>query len=424
MAMHSAAILTRENKELRAANAKQKRKRERHRTYISQGEGLTIEEGMDRVRRGNEGKRGGIEQSEEQVQKRAARRCNGLGPLSLLVNLKRQILDKRLYTTPEDESHPLTYAPKKKGHYNASQSLTGRISDSPTFGRSKRIRLEDFGTIDEDNEQQAFTQPSSPPETELPEEIPDEILNEIPDPRTPTETLVVDFMVNLLGGISCLLQPLSYQSVCVANAFETIYQFGPVKNVSAFPNDIKFLARIDGSIPFSLPQNKNLPEMVIFEAKRAPRERGQGIAVKSQQSMEHVAYIWKRHEKDQVPRNPGVFHTFMIAQDYLSIYISIGVYNTEYLDYLFGQGNAPVAPPGAKIPFLQIQEFGPFNVNVRDEMESLTQIILCLIIWQLKPTNEGALIQNALGGVLGDSLSSFKNEGDPAISVFLVWLAK
>ncbi|OJD20143.1 hypothetical protein ACJ73_08527 [Blastomyces percursus] len=76
MAMHSAAILTRENKELRAANAKQKRKRERHRTYISQGEGLTIEEGMDRVRRGNEGKRGGIEQSEEQVQKRAARRCS------------------------------------------------------------------------------------------------------------------------------------------------------------------------------------------------------------------------------------------------------------------------------------------------------------------------------------------------------------
>lgn len=105
-------------------------------------------------------------------------------------------------------------------------------------------------------------------------------------------------MVNLLGGTACLLQPLAYRTVCVANAYETTYQFGPVRNAAS--DDIQFRASIGGSIPFSLPQDKSLPEMVIFEAKRAHRESGQGVAVMAQQSMEHVAYIWKRHERDSM----------------------------------------------------------------------------------------------------------------------------
>jgi hypothetical protein len=76
MAMHSAAILARENRELKAANAKQKRKREAHRTYISQGEGLTVEEGIDRVRRANKEEREVIEQADSQPRKRAVQRCS------------------------------------------------------------------------------------------------------------------------------------------------------------------------------------------------------------------------------------------------------------------------------------------------------------------------------------------------------------
>lgn len=86
----------------------------------------------------------------------------------------------------------------------------------------------------------------------------------------------------------------------------------------------------------------------------------------------------------------------MIAQDFLSFYISIGTYDKEYLDYIFGPGHRPVIPPSGKKPFLRIQEFGPFRVDERDEMESLVHIILCLIIRQLEPTNEGVLIQKAL----------------------------
>ncbi|OJD26687.1 hypothetical protein ACJ73_01918 [Blastomyces percursus] len=74
---------------------------------------------------------------------------------------------------------------------------------------------------------------------------------------------------DLLEGLACLLLPLAYRTVCVANAFETTYQFGPFPNDPIASNHVQFRARVDGSIPFSLPPNKNLPEMVIFEAKRA-----------------------------------------------------------------------------------------------------------------------------------------------------------
>jgi hypothetical protein len=73
--MHSAALLAAENRELRAANEKRKRKRERRRIYIGQEDALTIKEGLNRVRRANEGERGAIEVgeiSENQPRKRAA----------------------------------------------------------------------------------------------------------------------------------------------------------------------------------------------------------------------------------------------------------------------------------------------------------------------------------------------------------------
>ncbi|OAT00932.1 hypothetical protein, variant [Blastomyces dermatitidis ER-3] len=162
--------------------------------------------------------------------------ADGLGPFSMLVSLKRQILDKGLHTAPREESLPITYAPRK-GHYNTSQSSSGQIPDSLTLRHPKRLRLGDFDAIDD---HPAPSEPPTPPNIELTEETLDEIPDDIPDPRTPTETLVVDFMVNLLGGLACLLQPLAYRTVCVANAFETTYQFGPLPNGPIASNHVQF----------------------------------------------------------------------------------------------------------------------------------------------------------------------------------------
>lgn len=82
----------------------------------------------------------------------------------------------------------------------------------------------------------------------------------------------------------------------------------------------------------------------------------------------------------------------MIAQDFLSFYISIGTYDTEYLDYIFGPGDTPVISMGGEQPFLRIQEFGPFKIDSKDQMKDLVRIIICLLIWQLKPTDKGTLI--------------------------------
>ncbi|SLM36159.1 conserved hypothetical protein [Lasallia pustulata] len=51
MAMHNAALLASEIKDLRAMNARQKRKREAPRSYIASGGVLTAEEGQERVKR-------------------------------------------------------------------------------------------------------------------------------------------------------------------------------------------------------------------------------------------------------------------------------------------------------------------------------------------------------------------------------------
>lgn len=51
LAMHSAILLANENNNLRAANQKQKRKREQRRVYIGSENTLTVEEGMERAKK-------------------------------------------------------------------------------------------------------------------------------------------------------------------------------------------------------------------------------------------------------------------------------------------------------------------------------------------------------------------------------------
>ncbi|KAK2796611.1 hypothetical protein FQN50_009487 [Emmonsiellopsis sp. PD_5] len=325
--------------------------------------------------------------------------ADGLGPFSMLISLRKQIMGTAAHAGP---GNPLTFAPKKQGYYDASQPSSGLIDISPTPRRPKRQRLRSPEAMDEDDPHDTNTtsQPFSRPEVELLQQIMDALPDEIPDPRTPTETLVADFMVNFIGGIACLVQRLANYTVCVANAFETTYRFGPVRMDPPPPpaENIQFRARIDGSIPFSMPADPNLPEMVIFEAKRAPREPGKGVHVMGQQSMEHAAYIAKRHENTQTSVIPGVcYHTFMIAQDYLSFYITIGSYDSEYLGYIFGPADGSVIPPssGTKA-FLRIREFGPFRVDNREHMELLLRIILSLLVWQLDGKEEGHMIREVL----------------------------
>ncbi|OJD27644.1 hypothetical protein ACJ73_00953 [Blastomyces percursus] len=73
------ALLEQEVNELRAANTKHKRKREKSRTWIAQEGALGVEEGLDRVQKVNEWEQGGVKTAESQPRKRAAPRCSVCG---------------------------------------------------------------------------------------------------------------------------------------------------------------------------------------------------------------------------------------------------------------------------------------------------------------------------------------------------------
>ncbi|KAK2749638.1 hypothetical protein FQN57_005860 [Myotisia sp. PD_48] len=282
-----------------------------------------------------------------------------LGPFSTLISLKCQILDQNVQGTI-DNTRPLTFGPVKPAPPTFNV-LTIRDPPSTPTPANKRPRQESPGGKSDG--------PSPPrPEDELSDEdldgIPDSIPNNIPDPRTPTETLIVDLM--------------------------TTYQFGPINENTS--KHVKFRARTDGGIPFGNAEDPNFREVVIFEAKRAQRLGARIVTIQGQRSMEHAAYIWKRHEMEKNQKRDGSkeYHTFMIALDSLDFSISIGTYDDNYLDYIFDGGNEKIVPPNDELKhFLHIQEFGPFSVEDRRSMEVFTQIITSLIIWQVEGLQEG-----------------------------------
>src|SRR5450432_3380629 len=85
IAMNSAILLAEENRQLRAENAKQKKKRAKRRTYIATGGVLTIQEGLELLEPTVEpviGVVGGVATDESIVRTRAPRTCSMCKSLS------------------------------------------------------------------------------------------------------------------------------------------------------------------------------------------------------------------------------------------------------------------------------------------------------------------------------------------------------
>ncbi|KAK2757121.1 hypothetical protein FQN54_005091 [Arachnomyces sp. PD_36] len=320
--------------------------------------------------------------------------ADALGPFSMLVNLKRQLLDKSLHMPVVAAHTEVTGAPKSERFHDPTR-LQSR--DSPKSPTPKRLHPFDVEDVDMEDVGSQNLPPSAVPSPPASSGL--DPTDEEPARRTPTETLVADFMVTLLAGMACFVQVLSPSPLCVANSYESTFQFGPVCGTGQQPGSdpVQFRARIDGSIPFSVsPSDKTPREAIIFEAKRAPRTDGD-VSVLAQQSLEHISYIWERHKNERMPRprRDSPHHTFMVAQDHLSFYISIGTYDNEYLDYIFSPTDVPIIPR-SNAPFLRIQEFGPYPVDEDNRLALLLEIILSFLTWQLENTQAGSLIENAI----------------------------
>jgi hypothetical protein len=79
MAMHNAAILAEENRQLRAENARQKRKRAIKRSFIQSGGVLTVQEGIELVETAKNRPMEGEEEPHIQPQRCALGRCSICG---------------------------------------------------------------------------------------------------------------------------------------------------------------------------------------------------------------------------------------------------------------------------------------------------------------------------------------------------------
>ncbi|EFW17719.1 hypothetical protein D8B26_004923 [Coccidioides posadasii str. Silveira] len=242
-------------------------------------------------------------------------------------------------------------------------------SGSPTFRRPKRTRRS--SPIVEDDPQSSpdpLVEPVNQITTPRPEIHPwisNELPDEVQDHQTPTETLVVNFMVTLLGGIALQLVPTRHCYGYRPSLIRRCVHMGATckRSSSEFP-----------SLCLPAPRGEFMLLMIFAIPFQSIK--------------------------------PGVYRTFMISQDYLSFHVSIGTYNDEYLNYIFGPGNAPVIPTDNQCNgFLHIQELGPFNVEIRNEMELLAHIILCLIVWQLDGKPEMSMIKTSMAGVQPDELS-------------------
>ncbi|EEH41303.2 hypothetical protein PAAG_03589 [Paracoccidioides lutzii Pb01] len=200
--------------------------------------------------------------------------ADGLGPFSMLVNLYNQLLDRSIQAPIYERL--LSGAPERARFYDATRPST--VVD-PTTPTRQGIILEELMTDVEDQPLARCPARKRPPAAASVTEPTDGE----PPRRTPTETLLADFMVTLLRGLASLVQTLNPRPLCIANAFETTYTFGPVRNTSQQQVDIGFRARIDGSIPFRLSLAGMPREAAIFEAKRAARgESGGSIPVLAQ----------------------------------------------------------------------------------------------------------------------------------------------
>ncbi|KAK4171923.1 hypothetical protein QBC36DRAFT_294868 [Triangularia setosa] len=126
----------------------------------------------------------------------------------------------------------------------------------------------------------------------------------LPSPRAPPEIVAVDFLVNFMAAIAIQIQPFGRKPVCVADAFEQNFRFGPVPGPvrihtavyrqkegmrlpGVAPSDevdaggqqplqlaASFLARIDGGIPCYRPRADGELFVAFEHQAQQPHETG------------------------------------------------------------------------------------------------------------------------------------------------------
>ena len=137
------------------------------------------------------------------------------------------------------------------------------------------------------------------------------------------------------------------------------------------------------------------------------------MAVRVQQTLEHAVLFYNKHKDCETL--PGVYHTLMIAQDHLEAFITVSTYTDKYVEYIRTPEPQPVLPHDTdNMPILEIQEYGPFDLEDREDATTFAIAILAIIMSELHGLDQGRLIKRTLEGFKRMSKDSDDSENKEA----------
>ncbi|KAL1845485.1 hypothetical protein Plec18170_009742 [Paecilomyces lecythidis] len=110
--------------------------------------------------------------------------------------------------------------------------------------------------------------------------------------------------------------------------------------------------------------------LAIFEVKKRDRSKNGGL-IRMQEAAEMACWFKNSYRKTHFLND----HPLIISQDREKIFVSFASYDDRYIEYL---QTATVQDPESR--YASIQTYGPFNVNVKEDMLSFATLVVTITL--------------------------------------------
>ncbi|KAM0665324.1 hypothetical protein ACQRIT_006181 [Beauveria bassiana] len=83
---------------------------------------------------------------------------------------------------------------------------------------------------------------------------------------------------------------------------------------------------------------------------------------------------------DQKPDHNGTYRRLLLSQDQREVYVTIATYTEKYISYILHSVDQPAYAEGTLTAddFLRMYPYGPFRVDVIQDMEQLARVLIAL----------------------------------------------
>ncbi|RAH67364.1 uncharacterized protein BO66DRAFT_473428 [Aspergillus aculeatinus CBS 121060] len=264
-----------------------------------------------------------------------------------------------------------TFALAKKYQSQAAvsrdESFQSRVAFSPIANRTRakvgnlaqKMRAAQLQTPTKSTGRAAISSevPGTPEVEDSPFQTPGpEELAPLMYPQTKDEQIVNAALVDFLNALSMHF-PQASDWTLHRKSFKAVFE------------NAAFEARTDGYL-----EDGGSSERVraLVEVKPMLREKKLN-PIRMQEAAQMVAWIMADPDPTGALNLPG--RRLHVSQDRHQISITFAEYDSSYIQYLNNR-----LPPNAPRPFLTMHEFGPWNTNVRSEMESIGGLLLAIAL--------------------------------------------